>query len=141
MRYLLFLLPLVLAACTIGYSDDVAMTKNASGITSYKRSRNVLIQGPGGTASQKGSNGYSLVTDNQQTARDIGNNIVSGVGLHEARLTNDSNNAKDVANHASDNAASVSKEQISADLQIKQGQQKNAVDLANTLKKGPPKSN
>lgn len=80
-------------SCTIGYGEDIAMTTKAGNVTSYKRSRNIIVQGPGGTASQKGSNGYSLVTDNQQSARDIGTAIGSAYAAHAAQATNASNNA------------------------------------------------
>lgn len=92
------------ASCTIGASEDLAVTTSKSGVTSYKRSRNVVIQGPGGTVSQKGSNGYSIVADNQQSARDIAQAVGGGYAAGQATKARISDNGLSAVNKQQETA-------------------------------------
>lgn len=94
-----FCLPLILASCTLGYDDASVTSTTKNGVTTTKRERMILVQGPGGTVSQKAANGASITADNQQSARDIATAVGTGVSVVEAgktsRVTVTSNNKLD----------------------------------------------
>jgi len=142
-RFLAAFCAIWMASCT-GYVHEA---RSVAG--NYER--DILFK-VGGTASQKGADGSSIVTDDQQSLSDVATAVGAGYTAGKAASTQASNNAKDTAINASNNTAATTQAKNAADAANAAkaidaqsakvaGQQANAVQLSTILKKGPPKSN
>ncbi len=86
LRLLLACGAFTLCACTF-YRNRSAATPNGN------YAEQVVVQGPGGTVSTHGSDGASMVADNQQTARDVVGGVVGVAGVAGNVKTVKSDNA------------------------------------------------
>ena len=109
----LLLIPFLLCSCVVYEHTASSRTGNVETDKLYSL---------GGTTSQRGADGSSLVHDHQQSFRDAMAAAGVAIGAYQAVKVNGSNNALSATQNT--NAASISKAQIQGDTAVKLGAQK-----------------